>query len=90
MKTKEFEKYIYKFYGPTGIYAEFFDHCLNFDIIKRAIRLRKQIKSVQFCSDSFDRELIRDIMFVLLGKTKNVEYPHILIKSKTIKSLMLK
>lgn len=71
MKRNEFIEYCLCFYGENGLYPEFFNQCpLSIDDLNRALDLRLVWKEVPFCGDTLDRELIRDILFVLKGKAK--------------------
>jgi hypothetical protein len=72
MRTEtEFLKYVREFYGPKGLYAEFFatnppeqsDYKAAF---RTLLTLRKKA-GVEFEGDSFDREHLRDILFVRMG-----------------------
>jgi hypothetical protein len=58
-----FADYVMSFYGPDGIYPMI--PALNFTVIKSAtndhIRICK-IKGQEFCGDSYDRELVRDLL----------------------------
>jgi hypothetical protein len=72
MQTIErFINYVLGFYGPEGIYAEFFTQSpvteLNVrDALLQLLNIRA-VKGISFCADSFDREVIRDIMLVRKG-----------------------
>jgi len=61
---KGFHEYIKSFYGQGGIY----DFKFTDKEIQCGIRLRlKERKDIEFCGDSFDRELVRDMILNLRG-----------------------
>jgi hypothetical protein len=57
----EFYDYVLSFYGPQGIYPM----GANLTLVRKAtqdlIRILK-IKGQEFCGDSIDRELVRDLL----------------------------
>jgi hypothetical protein len=57
----EFYDYVLSFYGPQGIYPM----GANLTVVRKAtndlIRILK-IKGQEFCGDSIDRELVRDLL----------------------------
>jgi len=57
----EFYDYVLSFYGPGGIYPM----GATLDIVQKATNdliSILQIKGEEFCGDSIDRELVRDLM----------------------------
>jgi hypothetical protein len=61
MTKKQFYQYLYDFYGKSGVYPM----NATFKMIKESTQ--KHINALncldkEFCADSIDRELIRDIM----------------------------
>lgn len=66
MEIKEFVEYVYGFYGPKGMYSNFFKTNVTKKEIKAATLLR--IKSGQFEGDTFDREAVRDIILAARGE----------------------
>jgi hypothetical protein len=80
MSEAEFIKYVRSFYGTKGIYAEFFatnppgpsDYRAAF---RTLLSLRAQ-QGVPFDGDSYDREVMRDLLFVRMGilKANETEY----------------
>jgi hypothetical protein len=57
----EFYDYVLSFYGPCGIYPM----GATLDLVERATNdLIKilEIKDQEFCGDSIDRELVRDLL----------------------------
>lgn len=80
MTEAEFIKYVRSFYGSRGIYAEFFatnppgpnDYQAAF---RTLLSLRAE-QGVPFEGDSYDREVMRDILFVRMGiiKANETEY----------------
>ena len=57
----EFYDYVLFFYGPDGIYPM----GATLDIVQKATNdliSILQIKGEEFCGDSIDRELVRDLM----------------------------
>jgi hypothetical protein len=57
----EFYDYVLSFYGPGGIYpmgaTPDLVECATSDLVQIL-----QIKGQEFCGDSFDRELVRDLL----------------------------
>ena len=72
----EFVEYVYDFYGPDGIYKDFFNPSPDREEIAKAAKIVEANNN--FCGDSFDRELTRDVMFAQRGQTENLEYPKVL------------
>lgn len=56
----EFIDYVFSFYGPGEMYANFFNRPVTKAAIKKATLVR--IQTGQFEGDSFDREAVRDII----------------------------
>jgi hypothetical protein len=67
-----FMNYVMSFYGPGEIHGDFFHHALTMEEVKEAIALRMQL-DIPFSGDSFDRELVRDILLRMHG-SETVEY----------------
>ena len=78
MRTEtEFLKYVREFYGPKGLYAEFFrfpvfTHRIapgpsDYKAAFRTLLTLRKKAGVEFEGDSFDREHLRDILFVRMG-----------------------
>lgn len=67
MNFKEFEDYCFEFYGPKEIHGDFFDHSLTREELRLAIHLRMS-DPYSFDGDSFDREIVRDILLAVRGK----------------------
>jgi pantothenate kinase len=60
-KTKRmnlFYSYVFKYYGPEGIYPM----GATMDQIMEATAKYLKTENVDFCGDSYDREMVRDIM----------------------------
>jgi hypothetical protein len=57
----EFHDYVLSFYGPEGIYPMGANLTLVRKATKDLIRILK-IKGQEFCGDSIDRELVRDLL----------------------------
>ncbi len=84
----EFQQYIWSFYGPDGVYAEFFDPPITKAEVTAAILIRKRhTKEFQWSGDSTDRELVRDIMLARRGVTE-LEYPIVLTWTKETTSVV--
>ena len=69
-KYFQFINYCWAFYRPQGIHGDFFAHTLTIEELTRAVDLRAKIKTPEFHGndlDSFDRELVRDIMLAVRG-----------------------
>ena len=64
MTDKEFIEYVYSFYGDGGLYP--IATLTRQDIWQAMTQLRADTRH-EFCADSFDRELIRDIIMAKLG-----------------------
>jgi hypothetical protein len=57
----EFYDYVLSFYGPEGIYPMGANMTLVQKATKDLIKILK-IKGQEFCGDSIDRELVRDLL----------------------------
>lgn len=64
MSDEQFIDYVYSFYGEGGIYP--IATLTRADIVGAMAQLRADTRH-EFCADSFDRELIRDIIMAKLG-----------------------
>ena len=71
-KDKEFVEYVMSFYGPEGLYVEFFGSGVSEEEVKKALKIRKKNKKFAFDGDSMDREIVRDIMLYQRGN-RNLE-----------------
>ncbi len=71
-----FVSYVLDFYGQRGLYKEFFDEKdgVGQAEVEAALAIRKKHNDPPFSGDSFDRELVRDIMLAKRGETE-LEYP---------------
>lgn len=72
MRTEsEFIKYVQSFYGPKGIYSEFFatnpPKPSDYKAAFRTLMALREKHGIEFDGDSFDREQMRDILFVRMG-----------------------
>ena len=74
MKNQEFVEYVLSFYGKGGIYADYFGTGVSKKEVEDAFKLRLKNKKIPFDGDSFDRELVRDIMLYARGD-RDLEYP---------------
>ena len=74
MNKKDFINYFFGFYGSGGLYNSFFPKGITKKDIAGALEIRLKNKKVGFVGDSFDRELVRDIMLYQRGK-RDTEYP---------------
>jgi hypothetical protein len=61
VKYRVFIQYVMDFYGPGGVYASFFSGGVTREEVLTALRLRLS-GPPDFSEDSYDRELVRDIM----------------------------
>jgi hypothetical protein len=71
--VKEFPEYVLSFYGPGEIY----DRGFTMQEIKQAIKIRKihpNLRKMPFDADSFDRELVRDIVLKMRDPNADTEY----------------
>lgn len=84
---KSFEAYVWSFYGPNEIYGKFFNNNLTMDEVKLAVSIRLHTTDTPFDGDSFDRELVRDIMFVMRGLTGQEHGVELFIKNWHERSL---
>jgi hypothetical protein len=57
---KDFIEYVLKFYGASK--DAIYDYAFTREEVEAAIAIRIQNTEIEFASDSFDRELIRDIV----------------------------
>lgn len=74
MKTKEFVEYVFQFYGKeVGLYKDAFAGGVTKQEIQEAVQIRKGNKDLDFVGDSFDREIVRDIM-LMRRELKRKEY----------------
>jgi hypothetical protein len=70
MKKAEFIDYVLSFYAPGQIYGDFFENSLTQEEVNRAVNLRiKKTDEIPFDGDSVDREIVRDIILALRGKS---------------------
>ncbi len=67
MTYKEFKKYFWSFYGKGGLYPKTLEGLTTLEFIK-AWDMRHANKAVAFAGDTFDREMIRDIILAARGK----------------------
>lgn len=61
----DFAQYVYSFYGQNGLYSDFFKTPVTMERIDRATQTRQnhpKLRNIPFDGDSYDRELVRDIM----------------------------
>ena len=61
-QMKDFYDYVLSFYGPDGIYPMGANRTIVRKATNDVIRISK-IKGREFCGDSIDRELVRDILY---------------------------
>jgi len=60
-QMNDFIDYVMEFYGPNGIYPMGANRTIARKATDDVIRICK-IKGQEFCGDSIDRELVRDLM----------------------------
>lgn len=65
----EFVDYVMSFYGPKGLYKEFFKQPLKRAEVEKALVKRLSETTVRFDGDSIDRERVRDILTEQRGGT---------------------
>jgi hypothetical protein len=75
--NESFVDYVLDFYGQRGIYKDFFNPVVTKEEVEVALEVRKAQDDPPFDGDSFDRELVRDIMFARRGIVDNLEYPKV-------------
>lgn len=61
---KDFIEYVLKFYGMTE--DAIYDYAFTLEEVEAAIAIRLQNTEIEFAADSFDRELVRDIVLETL------------------------
>lgn len=61
---KDFIEYVLKFYGMTE--DAIYDYAFTREEVEAAIAIRLQNTEIEFAADSFDRELVRDIVLETL------------------------
>lgn len=88
-KVEDFVNYCWQFYAPNEIYGDFFENNLTKDELRLAVnlRVRKATIKFKFEGDTFDREIVRDILRASRGH-KSTEFDverYIKIKTKRIK-----
>jgi len=70
MDQFDFETYVLQFYGKGGIY----DYGFLRQDVRKALKIRmEKFPEIEFSGDSFDRELIRDIVLKSRG-VEDLEY----------------
>lgn len=75
MNKTEFISYVLDFYGKGQMYSNFFKKPVTKARVTKA--LKKHLSNIEtltgstadFCGDSFDREMVRDIMLAAEGQT---------------------
>lgn len=68
MKQKHaFFDYCWSFYGPDGIYGDFFGYSLTREILETAIQLYT-LTAPHFVGDSFDRECVRELLLLAFNR----------------------
>jgi len=73
VNKKQFVTYILSFYGKNQMYANFFKKPVTTKRVEGALARLLSDKNREFCGDSFDREMVRDIMLSDEG-VKNTEH----------------
>lgn len=63
----DFIEYVMSFYGPEGIY----DMNATREEVEAALAIRLENTEIEFAADSYDRELIRDIILDNLRGAKS-------------------
>jgi len=60
-RLSAFVNYCWKFYGPKGVYGNFFGHTLTKVELIAACELR-MVSDANFCGDTVDREAVREML----------------------------
>jgi hypothetical protein len=68
----DFIDYTMSFYGPDGIYPMGANRTLIRNATKDVMRIAK-IKGEEFCGDSIDRELVRDLLISKYNLTFSIK-----------------
>lgn len=58
---KQFKAYFWKFYGKKGLYPKTLPNLTSSEF-NNALGIRLKNKNIAFDGDTFDRELVRDII----------------------------
>ena len=61
---KDFIEYVLKFYGTSE--DAIYDYAFTRKEVQQAIAIRLENRDIEFAADSFDRELVRDIVLETL------------------------
>jgi hypothetical protein len=86
-KETKFKNYCLAYYGEDGIYEDFFGD-LTENELEAAIKARKDYKGLEFCGDSYDREIVRDLIFFFRGcSLSSLEHQNIVGKILNVQSL---
>ena len=64
---KRFLEYVFSFYGPNEMYGDFFKNTLTKQELFAAINLFQRKGGKTFLGDTFDREIVRDILLTMRG-----------------------
>lgn len=79
-EDKKFVEYVLSFYGSDGIYGndtKYISSPFTEEEVKTALGIRKvhpQFKDIEFGGDSFDREIVRDIVLRVRDPQALVEH----------------
>ncbi len=73
IEIKKFIAYIFTCYGPKGEFVKFFGDSLTVGEVEIAVKKRLELTQIEFDGDSFDRELVRDILFIMRDRANEVE-----------------
>lgn len=65
---KDFIEYVLSFYGTGG--EAIYDYAFTREEVEAAFTIRLQNTEIEFAGDSFDRELLRDIVLDVLRGEK--------------------
>jgi hypothetical protein len=83
--VSEFKEYVFEHYGKDGVWEEFFPPLgaskgeINL-AIKEYLDYSKSNTEQWGCGDTFDREIVRDMMFHNRGKKTDLEYQKLINK----------
>lgn len=70
MKSVDFLKYVWSFYGPEGLYP--IKNITIVDVESATVEVLNRFGDDKFCGDSVDRERVRDVLLETLDFDDNV------------------
>jgi hypothetical protein len=72
---KEFKDYVWNFYGKdVGLYKDMFENTLTMNQLDEGVSILLKNSEFELEGDTFDREILRDIMLFKFMGVKDLEY----------------